>query len=281
LLLSWRTLSIILAHRPAVIYFQNPSMVLCLLVTLLKFLRLTSSRTVGDFHNAGLYPPAAQFLVPWMLRTNDVVIVSNDSLRTRVEAFGGRAVAIPDPIPDILVQRAQSTEVGFRVLFVCSWASDEPIAEVLQAAALLESQQPDVYVAVTGRPKLERIGWSRPVPGNVELTGYLSEQDFEERLANCDAVLDLTTRSDCMVCGAYEAVSVGVPMILSDNPPTRSYFDRGAIYTDNSGVDIARAIITMRSQLISMRIGVGQLREVVREREDEAFARLRSILAGR
>jgi hypothetical protein len=42
-----------------------------------------------------------------------------------------------------------------------------------------------------------------------------------------------------MVCGAYEGISAGKPLILSDNSPTRQYFSEGALFTDNSSTDIA------------------------------------------
>src|SRR4051794_2850741 len=75
--LGCKTIGIIRRSRADVVYYQNPSLVLATLVATLKFLRITRARIVGDFHNAGVFPPAARFLVPWIVRNSDLIIVSN------------------------------------------------------------------------------------------------------------------------------------------------------------------------------------------------------------
>ena len=99
--LSCRTFALLREQRPAVVYFQNPSIVLATLVTLMKSTGLLRAKTVGDFHNAGVFPSFGAWLVPWLVRSNDLIIVSNEELRARVEALGGRCLAIPDPLPHI------------------------------------------------------------------------------------------------------------------------------------------------------------------------------------
>lgn len=261
--LGWRTVGIVRRSRPDVVYYQNPSLVLAALVTTLKFFGLTHAKIVGDFHNAGVFPPVLRFLVPWIVRNSDLIVVSNKNLQPAIEGFGGRSVAIPDPIPEIHAHTRVESGSGeqFAVFFICSWASDEPIDNVLRAAQMIEATDRSITVAITGRPKLERIGWHAPVPGNVELTGYLADADFEARLAAASAVLDLTTRADCMVCGAYEAVSVGVPMIVSNNEPTRRYFHKGALYTDNSAEDIAKLILELRADYARFKHEIVELKQ--------------------
>lgn len=279
--LGWKTIGIVMRTKPQAIYFQNPSLVLSLLITTLKFLSLTRARTIGDFHNAGVFPPVARFLVPWMVRTNNLTIVSNKNLQSTVTLMGGKCIAVPDPLPEIhFPSTDKSQKTGrFEVFFVCSWAPDEPIANVLRAAELLAVRDPSVVISISGRPKLQAAGWESPVPGNVQLTGFLSETEFDGQLANCDAILDLTTRADCMVCGAYEAVSVSVPMILSDNEPTKAYFNRGALFTDNSAEDIASAITRLKEEHARLRREVADLKAEVLERESAIF-RLLSTMAG-
>jgi hypothetical protein len=239
-----RTFALVRRLRPSVIYYQNPSMVLSALLAAMKALRLTRARLIGDFHNGGVHPPVARWLVPWIVRQSDLVIVSNPNLEPTIAGFGGRAMSIPDPIPHFEVEaRGPAEASAFEVLFICSWASDEPIVEVLKAARLVAERQPSILIAITGRPKLERVGWTEPVPHNVRLTGFLAEDEFERRLLAASTVLDLTTRADCMVCGAYEAVSARVPMVLSDNAPTRAYFRKGALFTDNTAASIAGEIM--------------------------------------
>jgi glycosyltransferase involved in cell wall biosynthesis len=276
--LAWRTTRLVFREKPDVIFFQNPSIVLALLIATLKFLRLTRARTVGDFHNAGVFPPYGRFLLPFIVRSTDITIVSNSNLATEITALGGTCIAIPDPVPT-LHYSANTSALGqcFEVLFICSWAPDEPITAVLDAAKALQNET-QIRIAITGRAALQRSGWTEPLPANVELTGFLSDPEFEKRLANASLILDLTTREDCMVCGAYEAVSAGVPMILSNNAPTRAYFRLGALYTDNSANDIARLISEAVKIYPELAEGVRQLRKELIGKDTEALGKLTRLI---
>jgi hypothetical protein len=279
--LIFRTVRLVRAAKPEVIFFQNPSLVLAALIAGLKSLGAIRCRTVGDFHNAGVHPPTAGFLVPWIVRRCDLVLVSNSNLAPVIEAAGGRCLAMPDPLPNIehTAGPVSAPRGAFSVLFVCSWAADEPIAAVLEAARILRGAAPDIAIAITGRPKLAATGWVGPVPENVELTGFLTDEDFERRLASCSVILDLTTRADCMVCGAYEAVSVGVPMILSNNEPTVRYFHKGALYTDNSAQSIAQLIIHSREQHAQLSREVRELKSELAAAEQKALRRLLTLVS--
>jgi glycosyltransferase involved in cell wall biosynthesis len=272
----WRTYRLIRRVKPGVIYYQNPSLILSALLATLKFLRLTNAKLIGDFHNAGVHPPVARFLVPWIVRHSDLIMVSNSNLEPAITAMGGRCMSVPDPIPHLDAIAGESPPTNaFEVFFICSWAPDEPIVEVLRAARIIAQRQPDMIVSITGRPKLEKIGWSESVPENVHLTGFLAEPEFERRLLAASVVLDLTTRADCMVCGAYEAVSAQVPMVLSDNEPTRTYFRKGALYTDNSAASIAESLLRSRDRHAQLLREVMELKqELVREEQ----ATLRSLI---
>jgi hypothetical protein len=39
---------------------------------------------------------------------------------------------------------------------------------------------------------------------------------------------------DCLVCGAYEGISVGKPLVLSNNRASVELFHDAALFTDNS-----------------------------------------------
>jgi hypothetical protein len=275
--LTLRTLRVIRRAKPRVIYYQNPSLILSALLATLKFLRLTRAKLVGDFHNAGVHPPVARFLVPWIVRHSDLVIVSNKNLEPDIRALGGRCMSVPDPIPHLHGGTEATTSAPglFDVFFICSWAPDEPIVEVLRAAQIIAKVHPDMVMSITGRPKLEKIGWSEPVPANVRLTGFLAESEFERRLLAASVVLDLTTRADCMVCGAYEAVSAQVPMVLSNNEPTRSYFRKGALFTDNTAASIAEELLGARAHHARLR---GEVVELKAELEAEEQTNLRRLI---
>ena len=98
------------------------------------------------------------------------------------------------------------------MVFVCTYQADEPFREVIEAGRLLpESVQTYVTGNHTQVPHLPEI------PSNVHLTGFLPDHDYEEALLNrADVVVDLTSMEDCLVCGGYEAVAIGKPLVTSD-----------------------------------------------------------------
>jgi glycosyltransferase involved in cell wall biosynthesis len=57
--------------------------------------------------------------------------------------------------------------------------------------------------------------------------------------------IDLTTRNDCLVCGAYESLAVGNPIILSNNEASTSYFGNHCLFTNNTVEDLKERIIEL------------------------------------
>ena len=72
--------------------------------------------------------------------------------------------------------------------------------------------------------------------------------------------MDLTTRDNCLVCGAYEGVAAGKPLILSDSRATREYFSRGVVYTDNTPESIERCLREALADRSRLAQEVAQLR---------------------
>ena len=57
-----------------------------------------------------------------------------------------------------------------------------------------------------------------------------------------DATIDLTTRENCLVCGAYESLAAGKPMILSKTRALMNYFSQAAVYVEHTAEDLERGI---------------------------------------
>lgn len=245
------TLRILWRERPQVVFAQNPSLILALLVA--WYCRLSGRVSVIDAHNAGVYPfferqrwrdrmlrPLLQRLVHHVMRTADLTIVSNPGLQAYIEGIGGQAFALPDPLPQFPAHSSTGREQAkARVLFICTWAADEPFAEVIAAAAQLD---PAIEILITGNSRGREQAAGLPLPPNVVLTGFVPEEEFVRLLHEADVVMDLTTLEDCLVCGAYEAVAAGTPLILSDTHALRSYFHRGVVFTANKAGAIAAAV---------------------------------------
>jgi glycosyltransferase involved in cell wall biosynthesis len=52
----------------------------------------------------------------------------------------------------------------------------------------------------------------------------------------------LTRADHFLLCGAYEALALKKPLILSDTRDLRDYFRKGVIFTENTAPAIAQAI---------------------------------------
>ncbi len=269
-----RTIAWAWRWRGQIVFVQNPSIVLATLALLLRpFLRYT---LIMDAHNAGIYPaegknPRLQRVADWLIARVDLVLVTNDGLARRVREVGGRPFVMPDPLPAIT---APAGSVGSTptVLFVCTWASDEPYLEVFKAAEAL----PDVTIHVTGRSKGRENAFGRKLPPNVILTGFVPRAEYERLLTTAHAVVDLTTREDCLVCGAYESVAAGAPFVLSNTKALREYFRVGGVHVENDATAIAKGIRAILNDYEKYRAAVGQLRRIL---ETEWNEKKRALLA--
>jgi glycosyltransferase involved in cell wall biosynthesis len=186
-------------------------------------------------------------------------------------------VVLPDPLPPLTrPATVDRLEGRLNILFICTWASDEPYLEVLRAAAMLD---PEIRIYITGNSRGRERSFQGPLPPNVVLTGYVGEPEFQRLLFACDAVMDLTTRENCLLCGAYEATAAERPMVLSDTRCLRDYFDRGAVYADNTAAGIVAAVRELADNYSGLCRQIKQLRLERSEQWQESLQRLELALA--
>jgi glycosyltransferase involved in cell wall biosynthesis len=236
-----RTLLLLFTRSFRVIVAQNPSIVL---VTLLLCLRpLRRYRLVVDAHNEAVTPfvhdvAVVRAVSRWLLRRACLTVVTNDELAERVRRAHGRPAVLPDPLPAVPPGLPAGPSRPAYVVVVCTFAPDEPLEEIFAAARAL----PGTQFRVTGNARRCAPALLASKPANVELTGFLDEHTYWALLAASQAVVDLTSMPDCLVCGAYEALALGVPMILTDNAAGRRLFGETAAFTDTSPTGIVAAI---------------------------------------
>jgi glycosyltransferase involved in cell wall biosynthesis len=259
--LSIRTVRLLRHSRPEVLFVQNPSLALTMLATALR--PVFRYFLVVDAHNEGIRPFDRPYswvrrLTRWLLRSADVTIVTNEALAADVTAAGGYALTLPDRLPAVPHPDAEPADPvePADIVVVATFRPDEPIAAIMAAAAMT----PTARVAVTG-PADRFRETAAPVPPNVRLTGFLPDPSFWRQLASAQVICDLTLKPDCLVCGAYEALAVGKPMVLSDNPPTRELFGPAAELTTADAEDIATAFRRSLAGCDRLEAGALALRE--------------------
>lgn len=257
-----QTIKVILKNKPKTLFVQNPSLLLSATTVLLS--KFTDTSVVIDAHNAGLFPLEGRYfylnkLAGMINSLADKVIVSNSPLIKFVKKDAGDVFAVPDPIP--VLKKNQEYPFNkdiFNLVFICSWAEDEPYVEILRLA---ENVSDKVQIYMTGNSRGKEKSTNAPLPKNVTLTGFISDSEYEDLLLSCDAVMVLTKREDCLVCGAYEGVGVEKPMILSKTTALVDYFNKGCVYTDNSEKDIEDSILEVIDNYECLSLEIGELKE--------------------
>ncbi len=270
--LLWRT-------DARVIFAQNPSIVLALLVVI--YGRFSGKKSVIDCHNSGLFPadgtyPILNWIAARIPRQSTLTIVTNERLSQRVRQLGGRSFVLPDPIPQFDPEVRVNLEGTFKLFFVCTFANDEPFLQVFEAAKLLGS---DFRIYVSGDYHKKTDVRPETLANNVHLTGYLSNKDYMATLNGCDAVIDLTYRKDCLVCGAYEAIAAEKPLLLSLDSTAQLLFNKGALFTDNSAIDISRKIKRLRRDCESLSHDIRRLKAAMVAAEQPLYSSLIDLLS--
>jgi hypothetical protein len=126
----------------------------------------------------------------------------------------------------VTAKRAEGTPPC--VLVPCSFAKDEPIEQLLEAAR----RTPGVRYVVTGNPRKAHEEMVAGAPPNVEFPGYISKRDFDALLHSCDLLIGLTTLEGVQLSAANEGVAAGKPMVLSHTQTLRSLFAGGSVFVD-------------------------------------------------
>jgi len=245
LLQTAKTLSVLAREKPRLVFVQNPPIFAAIVVYI--YARLWKARYIIDSHTGGLLVPWWKWSLPihaFLSRRAITTIVTNEHLKAMVDSWGVSSFIIGD-IPTTFPQSKPFPLNGkFNIAVINTFSPDEPLEEVLEAAVSL----PEVQFYVTGNPIRAKKSLFQNKPANVKFTGFLSDKEYFGLLRAAQAVMVLTTRNHTMQRGACEAVSLGKPIITSNWPLLREYFDKGTIHVDNSAQHIQEAVIRMQKE---------------------------------
>jgi len=225
-------------------------MVLAVLAVLLR--AYFGYRLIVDAHNAAIAPYVRRSwliarLSRWLVRKADLTVVTNRQLAELVTKQHGKPFVLPDRIPVPAPVSGHRLRPEFTVALIATFAADEPIAEVFEAI-----QGTDTVVYVTGDCRRMSKDAAAKVSANIHFCGFLPDADYWALLNSVDGVVDLTRTEHCLVCGAYEALAIGKPMLLSRNSASMELFGACALYSDNTPPDIKRELARLREQSVSL-----------------------------
>jgi glycosyltransferase involved in cell wall biosynthesis len=270
-ILLWR-------RRPRLVFVQSPPSQAVWFVAL--YCMMSGARFVVDAHSAALqsgYWTRPEALYRALARQALATIVTNETFASRIEGWGARAFILRDIPTAFPTGDPPDLADSFHILVVSTFAFDEPLGEVIDAARRL----PEATFHVTGDPTRGRTTHDlSSVPGNVRLTGYLADADYYSLMTGVDAVMCLTTRDDTMQRGACEALTIGTPIITSDWPLLRRYFSDGTVHVAAHADAIEAGIRRAMSDIAELRAGILRLRAEQWNEWVKASAGLATLIKG-
>ncbi len=238
---TFKTLLLLWRKRPGTILITNPPVFAAATVAL--HCAVFGGRFIMDSHSGALAKRWRLFegLHRLVARNAALVVITNETFQAVYRGWGAQTRIISDIVMNIPCGKPAPLGDGFHVMVICSFDPDEPIAEILAAAAEL----PEVSFMVTGnfgRLAPELIGSSTQ---NVTFTGFLPDDEYFALLHACHAVMVLVDTEDTMQQGAYEAVSVKKPMVLSDWRLLRESYPYGAVFVANEPASIRAGVLRL------------------------------------
>ena len=223
----------VLTRRPQILFVQCPSIVLCFLSVILK--PVFKYKLVIDAHNVAIrYLTAHGFILSllssFVFKFSDYIIVSNQGLTENLSVDLTKILVLADRIPKIETNYLRPkifSEIKPNIVFISSFAKDEPINNFLRAASKLTAKS---RFFITGKKSKAKDALKYECE-DIVFTDFLSSEDYEALISHSDLNIDLTTEDNLLVCGAYETIAVGVPGMLSDFAVQVETFSKGFVYT--------------------------------------------------
>jgi hypothetical protein len=265
---------VLATRRPGALIVTNPPIIPAILAVI--YGRLTGATVVLDDHPGAFGAMgyrAGGWTEPihkWLVRRARLCLVTEQTWVDSVESWGGRALVFHESPGRVRPVDYRPPPQVPRVLYVSTFARDEPSAEVLAAAARV----PSMTIGVTGdparRPAVE-------VPTNVELLGFLPQPAYLAAIEEADVVLALTTEPTSALRAAFEAVWAQRVLVVSDWPLARRLFP-DAVHVENEPAAIAAGL----ERAIQEHDSIGRRAPQARERQmaewNQQIQALRSAL---
>src|SRR2546428_12526745 len=219
----WRLLG---RHRPGVLVVITRPVVAPMVAWL--WCATHQCRLVVDCHTGAFHSWkwrwSGRLLEP-VCRTAAAALVHTQEDEALVEAWGARALLVPDDLPDDRQASHPPGASGLRVVVAGSLDGNEPVAEVVEAARLA----PQVEFRLTGDEQRVPLAVRRGAPCNAIFTGWLDYPTFLGELLAADVVAVLSTDPHIMNPAAFEAARSPPARLPRALPGHGSRFGRAGV----------------------------------------------------
>lgn len=273
---AFKTMIYLFRTHPQVIFVQSPPLFAAFFVYL--YCAMSGNKFIVDAHSAAFSDFWWGRMPTWLnrlvARKAVTTMVTNEHMQQLIQKLGGHALILRDVPTTFHVRGKYPVEGMFNIALVNTFAPDEPLDEVLKAAVEI----PEVHFYITGKLKQSNAEIVNQAPSNVHFTDFLSNADFYNLLNTAQAVMCLTTRNHTMQRGACEALSLGKPIITSNWPLLRTYFNKGTMHVENNAENIRQGILKMQKDLRSFEQGIKALQVDQQQEWQEKITTLVSLI---
>lgn len=238
-----RTWQILLQHRPKYAYVTNPPVFATMSAYLCSF--LTGTKIVMDTHPPATFQSKWAWTLPlqrWMSRRVYANVSDQQRFKRMFEGWGSSPVFVferpPKSAPSAPLSNTEPLKGDFNVAVVNTFAEDEPLDCVLEAARLL----PDVHFYITGDLAKADKAVIDSAPKNCTFTGYLLGNNYWTLLRKAQSVMALTTWQNSLIMAGQDGITVNKPTLISKQETTAEYFTKGVVLVENTGTSIVDGI---------------------------------------
>jgi glycosyltransferase involved in cell wall biosynthesis len=266
-----KTWSVLRRQKPNIVLVQVPPIFSA--ITVCVYCLLHRARYVIDSHSSTFISSQWRWALGVhrsLSRKAITTIVPNADLEKTVRSWGCRVSRLGFTPGNYPPGERFPLDSGFNVGVISSFDSDEPLIPVLEAVRYL----PEVNFYVTGDSRRTSGALLENKPGNCHFTGYIPYAKYVGLLREVDVIIDLTNWDHTLLMGAYEAVSLGTPLIVSDWPVLRDYFHLGTVHVPNTAEGIREGVRRAQREQTALRQGILLLREQLQADWDRQLAEL-------
>lgn len=277
LLLAIRTFFILMKENPDLIICQCPPIQILFPIycysKVRKAIFIVDAHT-GAFIGKGLHYPIYVRILRFFLRRAHLTIIPNQDLVDYLLPWKISYFILEDGLPNLEVKPV-TEKLEKMVVLVSGGGSDEPIGEVIKAARLV----PEMRIFITGAAQPKKEEKLIQNLANLTFTGFLPESEYLNLLRQAEIIMVLTTRLNTILCGAYEALSLEKPLILSNTKTLHRHFPKGVIPVENTAEGIAQGIKQAFSVLPQLQTEILQLKSEKTKQWSEKIRQLKERLA--
>jgi len=238
------TLGVLFKHKPRHLFIQIAPTPLLYTAALYKL--FSGCKIISDCHNTMIYDdhwikwPLAKTLLRW----SDMTLVHNSDVKEIADHLHISTYILRDPLPLIKVDEEITEVAGLSILdqsyviIPCGVGADEPLQELFGAIRMV----PDILFVMTWFKEKLPSDLRTQSPENLLFTGFLPEKEFNALFSHATATLVLSNREGTQPSGAAEAISLGIPLIVSRLNTTQRLYKDAPIYVDNNEASISDGV---------------------------------------